>query len=79
MDKICALALGDDGSALFPPRYIKVREMTGDVKTGHHLSVKGTLDFQKVFDFVATYLPPPIIICKRFKEFHKSGATKSVF
>ena len=38
----------DDGSALFPPRYIKVRWMTGDVKTGHHLSVKGNIFWNEV-------------------------------
>lgn len=43
------LAAGDDGSALFPPRYITVREMKGDVKTGHHLSVKGTASFAPCF------------------------------
>ena len=52
------LAAGDDGSALFPPHYIKVREMKGDVKTGHHLSVKGTVRFPKFFlIFTASFAP----------------------
>eukprot|EP00435_Cladocopium_sp_Y103_P017898 s1711_g4.t1 len=33
----------DDGSALFPPRYIAVQEKRGDVDRGHQLSLKGTI------------------------------------
>lgn len=71
--QICTLASGDDGSALFPPRYIQVREMTGDVKNTRDLSVKGTLDFQRLFDFVANCLAPPLSLASGLRNFTRSN------